>query len=409
MTRPAGARLVGVALAAATACSVSASAAAAESGPAPEQLVRMGYVEMKDDLRYSDAGAYAGIVYRTFGRPWPGARVGVADARTLGRVTGIGFTLERTQLSSSEAVADLEQWARTRELHFIIADLPAPVLLGLADAVRDLPALVFNVSAQDDVLRGTECRDNIAHIAPSQSMLSDALVQYLVAKDWRDILVLQGPSNADARTVAALRRSATKFGAKVADRRPFEISKDPRRREYNNVALMSAASEADVAFVADSSGEFARYVPYSTAEPMPVVGAAGLVPTAWHWTWFRHGAAQLQHRFERLVSPRRMNGGAWAAWVAVKAVTQAALRVGTTDPARMRSFLLGSEINLDGAKGYPMSFRSWDRQLRQPILLATADATIARAPLPEFLHRTNALDTLGVDSSESLCRFSSRS
>jgi ABC transporter substrate binding protein (PQQ-dependent alcohol dehydrogenase system) len=63
------------------------------------------------------------------------------------------------------------------------------------------------------------------------------------------------------------------------------------------------------------------------------------------------------------------------------------------------------EATLDVYKGNPASFRPWDNQLRQPILLATTDSVIARAPLDRFLHQRNVLDTLGVDQPETRCRF----
>jgi hypothetical protein len=58
-----------------------------------------------------------------------------------------------------------------------------------------------------------------------------------------------------------------------------------------------------------------------------------------------------------------------------------------------------------GPRETSMSFRRWNHQLRQPILLATADAVIARAALPDFLHRTNALDTLGAGRSRERLPF----
>jgi hypothetical protein len=39
------------------------------------------------------------------------------------------------------------------------------------------------------------------------------------------------------------------------------------------------------------------------------------------------------------------------------------------------------------------------------VLLSTADAVIERAPLPQYLHETNVLDTLGIDALETACRF----
>jgi hypothetical protein len=41
--------------------------------------------------------------------------------------------------------------------------------------------------------------------------------------------------------------------------------------------------------------------------------------------------------------------------------------------------------------------------MRQPILLATADAVIGEAPLKGFENQTNNLDTLGEDKPESKC------
>ena len=85
-------------------------------------------------------------------------------------------------------------------------------------------------------------------------------------------------------------------------------------------------------FVADTDGEFARYVPYETEAPRPVLGTAGLVAAAWHWAWERQGAPQLNARFEQL--PAGGWPGDWAAGIAVKALVQAVLRCESTDSRR---------------------------------------------------------------------------
>jgi ABC transporter substrate binding protein (PQQ-dependent alcohol dehydrogenase system) len=384
----------------------AASAAAQQPDAGQGGRVTLGYVQLESDSRYRADNAYAGIVDRTLGRPLAGAEVGVADANAMGRFVGLDFVLELHKASAAGQLVELvTSWVRERGVHFVLTDLPAEDLLQLADGVSGLPVLLLNVAAQDDRLRGSECRSNIAHSMPSESMLTDALIQYLVEKNWTDIFALKGPSPGDDAALQALKGSAEKFGATIVEVRPFELGNDPRRREHTNFALMTSGASYDVVFVADSSGEFARQVPYQTAHPRPVVGSAGLVPTAWHWSWYRYGAPQLQHRFEKAAMPRRMNGRAWAAWVAVKAIAQAAVRTGTTEFEPLRTFLLGDSIKIDGVKGGPINFRPWDFQLRQPILLATADATVARAPFRSFLHRMNVLDTLGADVAETQCRF----
>ena len=100
--------------------------------------------------------------------------------------------------------------------------------------------------------------------------------------------------------------------------KPFQLTNDPRFREQSNVALMTAGADYDVVFVADTDGEFGRYVPYQTNLPRPVVGTTGLVPAAWHWAWERKGGAagqqplrdacRLAHDRRRLVGLDRGQG-----------------------------------------------------------------------------------------------------
>jgi ABC transporter substrate binding protein (PQQ-dependent alcohol dehydrogenase system) len=100
-----------------------------------------------------------------------------------------------------------------------------------------------------------------------------------------------------------------------------------------------------------------------------------------------------------------MRDGDWAAWLAVKAVATAVQRTRSEDFATLRDHLLSPDLVLDGFKGNRLGFRPWDNQLRQPILLATHNHVVARAPVEGFLHRTNNLDTLGVDEPETTCRM----
>ena len=70
-------------------------------------------------------------------------------------------------------------------------------------------------------------------------------------------------------------------------------------------------------------------------------------------------------------------------------------------------YLLSENFVLQGYKGKPLSFRTWNGQLRQPVLLAGARSLIGAMPLDGFLHPTNELDTLGFDKPESTCQWKS--
>jgi ABC transporter substrate binding protein (PQQ-dependent alcohol dehydrogenase system) len=157
-------------------------------------------------------------------------------------------------------------------------------------------------------------------------------------------------------------------------------------------------------FVADEAFDFARTVPYRMIRPRPVIGSIDLEPLAWHWTWERNGAPQVNSRFDRKTGGRRMEGPDWASWVAVKMIVQAVLRTGSTAFAQQRGFILG-DGSFDGDKGLALSVRPWDHQVRQAILLAAPYEVVASAPIEGFLHRTNVLDTLGDDEPESPCHL----
>ena len=182
------------------------------------------------------------------------------------------------------------------------------------------------------------------------------------------------------------------------------LNNDPRQRANNNIALLTSGDNFDVVYLADSEGEFGRYVPFNVQKARPVVGSEGLGASAWHWTWERHGAPQLNQRFDRIAG-RRMQPMDYAAWTAVRSVIEAVARKQTTDVSELRGFLVSDSFTLDAYKGAPGNFRRWDQQLRQAILLHTGNAVISRAPLEGFLHEKNTLDTLGTDRRESDCRI----
>jgi ABC transporter substrate binding protein (PQQ-dependent alcohol dehydrogenase system) len=230
-------------------------------------------------------------------------------------------------------------------------------------------------------------------------------VQYVVSRKWANLLVFEGPTPEDGLMAAAFEHSAQKFGARIVAKQHFKPGTDPREREANDPALLSAINhDFDVAFVADEAFDFARTVPYHLVRPRPVVGSIDLEPVAWHWTWERNGAPQVNSRFEKKSSGRHMESADWAAWIAVKMIVQAALRTRSADFAKQRSFILG-EGTFDGDKGLALSVRPWDHQLRQAILLAAPYEVVASAPVEGFLHQTNELDTLGDDEPESKCHL----
>lgn len=283
----------------------------------------------------------------------------------------------------------------------IVLDLPADWIATAAPAVK-VP--LFNAGDGADALRGPLCQPHLLHTTPSERMRADALAQWLAARRWTRVLVLAGPRPADAARLAVVQASLKRYGLKLVATRPFKLSADPRERDLANPLLLTANADYDVVWVVDTDGEFARALPYRTSLPRPVVGDAGLVAEAWARNFERFGAPQLARRFQRSAG-RPMTGHDWAAWIATKAVLQAALAQPKRPAAAVTvKTLTAPDFTLDGFKGVRLSFRPWDRQLRQPLLLTDGQGVIGIAPVEGVLHPTNVLDTLGADAAEGLCK-----
>ena len=372
----------------------------------PQQKLTIGFVDIEGDPRYEPIKGFERLILKTREHPFAGAEVGIDEAQALTRVLKTDFVLERITVKSADAVAPAVQQAlEGRNIHFFLVDAPAPAFKPLAAAVRGRDALVFNVSAADDSLRRELCAAELVHTMPSRAMLMDGLLQYLVSKKWRDLLVLQGPAAADEMQSKAFENSAKKFGARIVAHQNFKAGTDPREREQNDPALITAVNrDYDVVFVADEAFDFVRQVPYHTVRPRPIVGSIDLEPVAWHWTWEHNGAPQVNSRFEKRAGGRHMEGADWAAWIAVKMIVQSALRTRSVDFAAQRKFILG-DATFDGDKGLAVGVRPWDHQVRQAVLLAAPYTVVASAPVEGFLHRTNELDTLGDDEPETPCHL----
>lgn len=340
-----------------------------------------------------------------------GALVGVADNNTTGRFTGQVYEAVDAKLSSGDDPVAAAQKLVDDGAAAIVADLPAADLLRVADALKPRDTALFNVSATDDRLREQDCRANVIHVAPTRSMLADALTQYLVWKQWRRWLLVKGSHPEDELLAAAFRASAKKFGAKIVDERVYVDTEGGRRSDSGSVQtqrlippLTQGAPAYDVLIAADESEVFGNYLPYRTWDPRPVAGSAGLFPTSWDASHEQWGATQLQNRFRKEFR-RGMNARDHQAWVAARMIGEAATRAASADPKTLAAVVAGPDFSIAAFKGVRLSVRPWNLQLRQPILLSDGRMTVSVSPQEGFLHQTSELDTLGVDKPETKCRL----
>lgn len=346
------------------------------------------------DLRPADLG-------------FAGALLGNADNATTGSFMGQVFTTETVSATPDTVEAEMQKLLDAG-VPYIVTMADAETTVRLAGMAGDA-ALVFNATAPDDSLRGKDCRANLLHVAPSDAMIADALAQYLVWKKWGDWFLIEGSHPQDQALAAAYRRAADKFGAKIVEARVYEDTGGARRTDSGHVQVQKQmpvftqrAPAHDVVVAADHAGVFADWLPYHTWDARPVAGSAGLVPESWNPAHEAWGATQWQTRFERQ-SNRTARNEDFQVWMALRVVGEAATRTNGGDFAAIRDYILSPDFNLAAFKGQALSFRDWDGQLRQPVLLNAGNVVASVSPQDEFLHQVSQLDTLGIDRPETEC------
>ena len=337
-----------------------------------------------------------------------GAELGTADNNTTGSFLGQSFATETVAATPETAEAEMTRLL-DEGYSYIVLMADAPMTVKLADLAGDR-ALVFNALATEDTLRGADCRANLLHVAPSDSMLADALAQYLVWKRWTDWFLIEGSHPEDQALADAYRHAAEKFGARIVEERVYEDTGGARRTDSGHLQVQKQmpvftqrAAEHNVIVAADRAGVFADWLPYHTWDARPVTGSAGLVPESWNPAHEAWGATQFQTRFEELAN-RPARDEDYQVWMALRSIGEAATRTNGGDFATIRDYIESDEFSLAGFKGQSLSYRDWDGQLRQPVLLSAGPVVASVSPQEEFLHQVSQLDTLGIDRGETECR-----
>lgn len=337
-----------------------------------------------------------------------GAQQGVRDNNTTGRFTGQEFVLTSQTLTQDETPADAFRDMHAKGIRLFLLDLAAEDLLAVADLPEASDSLLFNIGAKDDRLRIEACRSNVMHTAPSRAMLADALAQYLSWKRWKAWFLVVGKSPQDRAYASALERAAKRFGGEIAEKKDWTFDAGAGRtdsghfNEQQAVNAFTQVGDYDILLVADEADKFGEYLAYRTFLPRPVGGTQGLHATTWSGVFEQWGATQFQRRFHEREG-RWMSPLDYAAWLAVRSIGESATRVNKTDVNALQAHMLGADFKLAAFKGVPVTYRDWNGQMRQPILIVSRRILVSVSPQEGFLHQFSPLDTLGYDRPEVKC------
>jgi hypothetical protein len=168
-------------------------------------------------------------------------------------------------------------------------------------------------------------------------------------------------------------------------------------RLAGSALLMNVASPSDAL-----RGAQCMPMMFHVAASDAMLAGAGAGAAVWDSSLERFGADTLNQRFHSRFG-RPMTPNAWSAWMAMKILWEASLRAKSADPRLLAQYLTRETTQFDGHKGRPLSFRAWDRQLRQPLYVKRGDRVV-ELPADDGSSPREALDRLGTSAAESSCK-----
>ncbi|MGN6550103.1 MAG: ABC transporter substrate-binding protein, partial [Pararhizobium sp.] len=166
-----------------------------------------------------------------------GARLAINDNNTTGQFLNQKYKLIEVSVPKDGDVAAAFAKQVQDGNHLFVSDLDRKDLLAIAHAPDSKDTLIFDDRTRDDDLRTETCFAQVFHTAASRSMLTDALVEFLVWKRWPNIYLLSGTQAADKAYAAAFRRSAKKFGAKIVTEGTYAYSPIARVTDSGSVQV----------------------------------------------------------------------------------------------------------------------------------------------------------------------------
>lgn len=332
-----------------------------------------------------------------------GAQVAVIDSNKSAKFLNQNFELiEKISYDENELITAFEDFIKANN-SYVILNVETTLFEKIVKNPLSKNALLINASNESTQIRKNYCVKNLIHTSASNAMLYDGLVQFLVKRNFKNILLISGKNPKDLEIKDDIKRAVKKFGAKIIAEKTWENNSDIRRKASDELPVFTQAKDYDVILIADYYGDFGELIYFNSWLPRPVAGTQGLTPVLWHKVIEAWGAAQMQSRFEKFAS-RWMQSRDYSNWLAVRTIITSISKTNTNDLKTNLDFIYSDEFDVGAYMGRKLSFRDYNGQVRIPISLVQPRALISTSPQVGFLHPITDLDTLGIAPFEMECK-----
>ena len=332
-----------------------------------------------------------------------GAQIAIIDSNKSAKFLKQHYNLiEKISYDKNELISEFEKFINEGN-SFVVLNVEDDLLETIINSKISDKALMINASSETTSLRKKYCKPNLLHTISSNAMLYDALAQFLVKRNFKDIFLISGQNPKDILIVEDMKKSIKKFGAKIVKEKVWDNNADIRRKASAEFPVFTQAGDYDLILLADYYGDFGEFMYFNTWLPRPIAGTQGLTPVTWHKVNEAWGAAQMQNRFEDYAK-RWMENKDYSNWIAVRAIITSLTKTKTADLQKNIDLIRSKDFEMAAYKGRKLSFREFNGQLRMPVSLIQPRALITTSPQDGFLHPITDLDTLGVAEFEMECK-----
>lgn len=332
-----------------------------------------------------------------------GAKLAIEDSKKTSSFMDQYYTLETdVSFDENKLIKTFEDYINKGN-SYVILNAPASFIEKILAHPLSSKALIINGTNTDTALRKKYCQSNFIHTIASDAMAYDGLMQFLIKRNFKNILLIRGENPKDLLIAEAIKNSSKKFGAKIVEEKVWDNNSDIRRKATAELPSFTQSDDYDVVLVADFYGDFGEYLYFNTWLPRPIAGTQGLMPKTWHKVIEQWGAAQMQNRFEKFAS-RWMESEDYSSWVAVRTIIESISHTNTNDLKTNIAFIRSNDFELAAYKGKKLTFRDYNGQVRLPISLVQPRGLISTSPQDGFLHPVTDLDTLGIAPFEMECK-----
>ncbi len=361
-----------------------------------------------------------------------GAQLAAEEANYVAGAFGkVVRVLAEVAGSPHEAAEKATKLIRRGGVKAILGGRDESFIQAIQEATAREGVIYVNTMSRSQMLRGTQCHRLTFHVEASLAMYADAMGQWLVrgAKKLRwGFLTPDSESGGEMERLAqrALRRQA---GTAVA-REVVPASTRDYRAAIASVAkagpdaliinlsgpplLTALAQFTELGLEVHVAGAAMETLEFWRAEPAKLTG---VWPALWFHGFVKYSGRELNKRMAAALG-QPAESRTWANYTAVKAVWEAVLRGGRGDTAWLVSFF-EQERGVDAHKGMPLTFRPWDHQLRQPLIVLRSKIPAPGEPRWDIFddldevplrgtpgeNRAAVLDTLGLSATESQCKL----